>query len=38
MSEFESILKSTPGLGQIALAKRMVDAVDRGEISEWRFG
>ena len=38
MSEFDAILKSTPGLGQIAMAKRMVDAVDRGEMSEWRFG
>ena len=38
MSEFESIIKSAPGLGQMALAKRMVDAVDRGEMSEWRFG
>src|SRR6516225_8760108 len=37
MSEFDFI-KSTPGLGQMAMAKRMVDAVDRGEISEWRFG
>ena len=34
MSEFDAILKSTPGLGQIAMAKRMVDAVDRGEMSE----
>ena len=38
MSEFESIIKSVPGLGQIAMAKRMVDAVDRGEMSDWRFG
>src|SRR6516225_10973681 len=38
MSEFESIIKSVPGLGQIAMAKRMIDAVDRGEMSEWRFG
>src|SRR6516162_6585924 len=38
MSEFDAILKSTPGLGQIAMAKRMVDAVSRGEMSEWRFG
>ena len=37
MSEFDAIIKST-GLGQIAIAKRMVDAVDRGEMSEWRFG
>ena len=38
MSEFDAILKSTPGLGQIAMAERMVAAVDRGEMSEWRFG
>ena len=37
MSEFDFV-KSTPGLGQIAMANRLVDAVDRGEMSEWRFG
>ena len=37
MSEFDFV-KSTPGLGQMAIAKRMVEAVSSGEISEWRFG
>ena len=37
MSEFDFI-KSTPSLGQMAMAKRMVDAVACGELSEWRFG
>ena len=38
MSEFDAILKSTPGLGQMAMAQKMVDAVNSGEMSEWRFG
>ena len=38
MSEFEALIKSTPGLGQMAIAKKMVDAVSSGQMSEYRFG
>jgi hypothetical protein len=38
MSEFDAIIKSTPGLGQMAMATRMVEAVSSGKMSEWRFG
>jgi hypothetical protein len=37
-TEFDAILKATPGLAHTSIAKRMVDAVSSGQMSEYRFG
>jgi hypothetical protein len=37
-TEFDAILKATPGLAHTSIAKRMVDAVSNGQMSEYRFG